>query len=857
MDHLIKLCFLLILGVQLSGCAKFDELYGRQQGHTVVSIGTQHSRSYAMKPLNLSAILTGGMMVYAVKDDGSRQAVNLADETGQLTLNFPNGNYIFYGFGWDAANLAATSPRCGMTGVTTLAGVDTTITLNMTSGNCTSQSPFSPTFAQASGASILPLKLVPCNRYNDLTVATGAGNCQTGTESSNFIKGNTTAAVGNGDYLAGSSGIVFAAPITNTALPELYFSDLATGTQRKLNKPFPASAAGVTQVKAIPGTSRAVFLADLNTSGTQELFVHDSSTKTITKISQASPVTGFGGVKDFKIGVEVVSGVTNTYVVFVGDMDSVGVNELYSVLVSGSTSPYPTPVKISGTITTGGTGIYQCTTNCGGTSTWRFSLSTEVNTMKTTNTSNAYVVYAAQKTSTSPKELFIASYSGANLPGSTPSGTKISSSELISLTDSAEDVAFTFDGGWILYHNHGTSVDGIYEVKFNAAAAPSATAAVISTSAVYPFFVPSNTSTKIAFTAATTSLTLNLVDLTNIPGAAAMYSTLASGTPGFAGIKFTPNDANVVFATKNPSSKIVGLFSVNTTPTFVPTQLNTTPITGGTLWPRKPGGGYDYFQISSDGLNVVYMEDQTTVSSVNLYYAVIGTAGDTQISKAIGVSTTKSVMGFVIAGTTVYYTSANDTANVYQFYSTSMTAAPTIANLSGSSVAGTTMAYMDGDNAFWSTANKIMYSASSPAGGSNKEIYIYDIGSGQHIRLTKINGGSPGLGSFKVSMLPYGFTAGGPPQTFGLASISSVCLPTSAFSDGIAIPTPVVVPLGTPGTGTSPFAVQVDVYPQVTGCTGTPVSTIFPSGLTNSPLAGSAKLLGDGSSNLSLYINDK
>ena len=185
MKKLSRIFLLLILGLQFSACGSVDKFFEREAAKNVTTVIIGAQRPHGFSTLATPTILVGGLFIYALKDDGSRQAGFLNDETGFLTMTLPNGNYTFYGVGWAATNLSSpgsssTYLRCGTSAPVALSGVATNVALAMNASNCTgAQSVFAPPLAQSAGT-ITNLSLSYCSTYNTLASVSAGGGCQAG-----------------------------------------------------------------------------------------------------------------------------------------------------------------------------------------------------------------------------------------------------------------------------------------------------------------------------------------------------------------------------------------------------------------------------------------------------------------------------------------------------------------------------------------------------------------------------------------------------------------------------------------------------------------------------------------------------
>jgi WD40-like Beta Propeller Repeat len=840
------LAWILAVTTFLPACGKFHDLFGRLKT-TKVTVGGRRS---GLAPF---AVLNGGMLVYALKDDGNAQSIFLPDETQPATLNLPNGNYAFTAVGWDLATLTGT-PRCGDAGQTySLTGTDTDVTIDMNPANCTTAG--NPYFnAQSySGSTEIPLQLVFCAPDTNLGSMTYSSDCSGGLESSMFAKGNSSATIGEGDYFPYNSIMVYVA--NPVSLNELYATTVGSdGTDVvRLSPPPPAGSTGVISTRAIPNTNKGLFIMNMGSSAGNALFLYDLSTLDSTQISQT--LTGRQGVQEFRIAPD------GSYVVFVSDAAASGQYDLYSVPLAGPT--YPAPARISAT-QAGMPGIHNCG-SCTGDHRWDFDINPD--------STNPFVVYsAAQASSTTTYNLFIASLTGATVAASAnicgaplsniPSGTAISCGEVPYPGGVVDSVRFTYDSRHLIYHvNYSTqnwlySIDTTYNTTASTltASAPNS----ITSNSPLPWTTPGNASTKVIyFTNVSSQLSAHVVDLANPSSTNKGLQNFTTPEQGVAATQFSPDDNTVFIVTQNSSMIPIHLLSLTTNPTGNFSGVTYTDYSGllsgsQKIYSLAKGKNNNYFTIDNSNTYLIYSSDQNTAGNVELFYSTIGTNGASAISGTGITSSANSVNSFTVTpGGIVYFSASIDIPGRPEIYSTTLTAGPTPIRIGSGYTLGNVSEVSANP-----TGDGLFIKAAPHSNASALEGWIYDIANNSYTEVTRFPDGSPsGLGRVMVSLMTYDLGGDNP-----VPAIQSTCMGyLSGSSDGGVIQDPVKtisVPTGLGGGTASPFVVAVDVFPLATSCTGPSVRYLFKDGIANPVADGTSALVGDSSSVLRLFINE-
>ena len=133
----------------LGSCGEIRKNFSRlSSDQTEVILSTNASPSeQGFEPQSVT--LSGGLIVYAVREDGTRRAVSIPDQNQSLSMVLPNGDYHFYAVGWVDSGLESLSPpstdlRCGMSQKVELRGMGQNINLSLDTASCQNQSVFAP-----------------------------------------------------------------------------------------------------------------------------------------------------------------------------------------------------------------------------------------------------------------------------------------------------------------------------------------------------------------------------------------------------------------------------------------------------------------------------------------------------------------------------------------------------------------------------------------------------------------------------------------------------------------------------------------------------------------------------------------
>lgn len=889
MKSVARIFFFLSLTLPLASCGKFFGQFDRlKEGFTRITVNHDNGGRVPndmqlgfQGPKQIAnSILGGGIIVWAYDTLGNRTySGTLSDETGSLQMTLPNSTYAFYGFGWPTANLTDTTSgptqgvRCGSAPNMTLSGVAPAapITISLAdSSACYYNGFFTPTAMQATSPipTINTLNVEFCNSATSFSGFTSSSTCSGQFGSSNFFAGTSATDVGRAIFFPGTKTLVFeASHDKGTGSPpnqpyELYATDTTNGSQHKVALPI-TSGYGIKTIAGNANKNKA-FVIVKNSTGSNSLWAYDITTKVATQISQ-TPIGGAAGVQDVRVSPD------GNWVVWVGDMDAVGVFELYAnpTGTDGSNSYQTTGTKISGTGVTGA-GVYQQCTGCDMNS-YDFQISQN----------SKYVVYSSQNVTSTANKMYIATldnsgFTNVNLGGSNvgaqSSGFNISSTEVSSATDYIDYVGTTFDGSQLLYHAHATSTDKIYvrSVSYNAstgALVVSAPSTLVTTGATGPYYVTANSHNMAAvFSAVSTTYTASLVPDLTVPGT--IYTMINNNmstvtSPGFGKGAFTSTDADfVVGFTGVPSTTTVGV-DVWSSHTNLVTNLGGNPfsyVSGPLASPKQVtatgGDGRSLFQLSADGSSLVIVADQATAGIAKVQKGVFGTGTptvtDVSDPRVTTAATTVTSAGFDGSGN-IYYT-ANLDATTTQLWQ-APGSSPFNATALNSPAAGISVAKQIGGGDDMKTGStKLVVLGTTSTFPSIKQAWLYDTSTGSYLKMISLGqtGTSPdGVGSFRISMLQT--QDGGTTYT---TAFDSGCLGLNAnAADGTQMNTSVRLPAGT--SATAPFATRVDVYPLAVGCSGTPISYNFPNGIGTALGSTSGAALFGTSSISTLFLNDK
>lgn len=844
----------LIALATLSGCGKFLDNFSRLPGGFTKVVFNHDSQS--ARDLNIGLlgqgtvhannVLNGGAIIYARNaQSGTIFSGTMQNEGGTLSLTLPNGDYSFSAVGWPDANLSDLSSnyvRCGTAPALTLSGQSQDVTFNLADTTACYNSADFAVSAMKSSPTIGTLMLNFCHQSTNLINKTLADYCQGVDLSSNFYAGNaTTAKIDKVSYFSSSDTIMFTASHdsyqTSSSTPptapyELFRFDHSSGKQTKI--PLALSGGyGVVSPQQPNSHNKLIFLVR-NGSGPASLWSYNLSDGVFAQISQTPPSGTTNGVKEFSLSDD------GNWVVFVGDMDTVSLDELYSVPIpADSVATFAAPTKISGALT--GTGVAHCASCTGGNS-YYFNISR--------GNASPYVAFAGA-TSASLTPLLFASMDGlpipsttiAGTPGSnTPSGIQISGGEIGTTGDYTDNIAFSPTGQYLIYHAHSGSYEKAMTVQVNYTPGTSLTVTApvqIMQGITQPFFVTGASTTKaILFSGSipggnNTTTTVSVVDLT--APATTLYSLFnengASGLDVSSNLLTQSDSVFVVAFQDHSTSNAVDLVSVST---ISSSNLSTTPYsyTGGALPSPKQiksisGSGNNFFRLApGNTFSLLFISDKATTSTFQLWSASL--AGAPVDSSGTGISSTVPVVSATYASNgSIYFAAPIDITGTNELYLSNPGSQPT--RVGSSSSIGSIKDL--GDSSDTGGLGLVLPLDAAPLSASGiLQPFLYHTSTGVFEGMGRIgaqnSGSNPsGVGRVRITMLQANDGINFTP------AFDSGCLSfTGATQDGQHLPTTVRVPTGT-GGNTSPFATAIDVFPLGLDCSGPPQRHLLPNGI--------------------------
>lgn len=132
-----------LASLALTSCGELKEKFGRQQGHTLVTVNAPASCPSGYCTSAWPSI-GGGMMIYAQGVNGTAFATTIplnlnsaSSATAQISL--PNGQYMFYAVAWDGSGTTSLNGQAGCgqtTGPQFLTGGAQSVNLVVTTAGC-------------------------------------------------------------------------------------------------------------------------------------------------------------------------------------------------------------------------------------------------------------------------------------------------------------------------------------------------------------------------------------------------------------------------------------------------------------------------------------------------------------------------------------------------------------------------------------------------------------------------------------------------------------------------------------------------------------------------------------------------
>ncbi len=825
---------LLLLTPLFFGCSNFLEKFSRSDASTTtVSFSTKNASL-------LSATLPGGIMVYAEREqDYFKASVKMDNEDDFVTLTLPNGSYEFLAVGWPTAGLTG-NPKCGYhiqpAGTVNLNGNPVMVTIDLTNANCDDDF-FAPTPNFRTGSVFNPMELKFCNTHVDISGFSAGQLCDQTRESTRFVKGRTSGGIGAGGegfFDPTTSRVVYQGDPHVANRKEVFSVDFdGIGTVKESGTSTQGTFS-VTDVRGVPGKGKVVFSANKDSTSV-ELFISDIGQANPSKISGAlaSPGAAFG-VKAFKVNS------TGTHVIFVGDMDTTGIYEVYSVNISTGARTKLNPTVSAGTGVKDSTGY------------WLMEVSPDGNS----------VAWVSTSTSATIKALYSASVTGAAGSGVKLSGTAPQANFEVN------SLEFTYDSAKVVWSgDYGT--DNIVEL-FVATTNDDDSSLLISdvpgTGGVMgrPFL--SKNSLKIVYAA----------DLNGFNNQRSVFSADLSVASPFNRTQIHTISAvntNLYNLQFNSDSTKVAYFSDAITPgTYkiysatigsAGSQVDRSHTTAASM-PFQTGGGGgsgDPIQITSDG-RVFYKGALTAnPSDYGIYEFSLGDALAATL-KSQAHSAGREVPSFHLGFGKLFFPFDLTTDSIYQlFYFTPGSAPISEMSVLSSELNSVKSIFIpkESHETLPSYPNA-MAIAGFPSGGTLEELYFLPdyTNPSALTKVSHIYEQASGAGKFQIHFLEYVTDPAGNIVSYSPA-ISSACLDGPATDGGARSLSAdsIRFPSGD-GIDDSPFAMAIDVFPEAIDCSGSPERIIFRNGLASpstSNLAGKLRLTNSGSTPV-LFIKD-
>ena len=819
MNKYLYLC----LALHLTCCGKFNEKFGRlpkEHGNTRVVIGNASRGNFQA----LTPILSGGLMVYILRDDGSRQSLYLVNETSSTTVSLPNGNYSFYAYGWDGPSLTSSSPRCAWVGPMALAGTDTSVELNLNNSNC-----ITPQFSSVFSSPLsMPISFVYCGHNTDLTTKTNFGTCIGNDRSDHFIVGNTSGKVARSDYNSTSHNLVFTGNM-NSNLSEVFATNVDSGLQRRISaNMITGSSQGAVDVLSVPGTSKVLYIAEQSVVGLRDLYVVDlsSSSPPIRLSNHGQPNSGTGataptGVAEMRVSSD---GKKVLYIEDTHTTVSPGfAMDLWMVDIDGSSnSGYTaTPIKISGSLSGSARGIKSsCSSGCSGFHNYLFEFSPQT-------TNQPYVLWVNDELQANSFNLL-----GVQASGSGPFTPTNFSNATGGM--SVDSIQFSAQKTSLIYHvSSASSISQIWALNLTSPGPNPVRLDIDSSGGITQsnFFI-ANQSSQIGYFSRTNTPAYIVYTVDYTSGTPALqYHWTLSNNPMETAIngEFSPTDATIVFtssyssATTPPTANVIYSDSMaNPNHTVALANFTSPNFIAGSNQDKQKLFSFDS---SSPATKVTYLAGQT--GSLSIYSSDLGVSSSNNLTSAI----TGIVSSFAVYNNTIYF------SNGSVLYSVPVAGgSPTSITIPPAMNIGAIIGIAQ-KSEFKTDSLILSAYASGQSTSNSKEIFSYDLTNASFQRLSKLCGtcmDPSGLGRFRVSVLGYGPTsaANASGATF-TPTIQGGCLPTNSSSDGLASSASTYLPQNNQAGFDSPYSVRLDVFSQATNCNGTPTSTtIFPYGFT-------------------------
>lgn len=801
---------------------------------------------------SIANVAIGGILVYAIRSDGYREAVKLDHEGDAREFSLPNGQYKFVAVGWDAANLGGTT-RCGNatnpgngSELFELNGSALTVPITISNANCDSDSFAAVGFRNTS--TFANLEFVFCGGSVDMSGFTSATTCGAGKESYRFFIGNQSGGVGadhagiSGD---GSRFVYMADPHEDNRMELFSVNFSGTGTV-KLN---PALATGgyVLEFEAVPNSNKIVYLAKQDNPAVPELYLATIGQPGSTKISgTVETLSATWGVKTFRISPD------GRWVIFVGKMENTpGVAELYSVDLQ--TTGYPR----ANLNTAPADGIYESPPSSGH---WIFDIA---------KTPPYKVLFAANLAPNAPgiNHLYTVNPDNSMF-------TQISSAACGNVTAmEVQEALFNYNGSKVLWRQDCAN-DNIMEA-FVAPSTGGTSYEIHDSTSIQNgtgrLFV--SPLADIAVFTADESAQTDMMDIYSVDFATLTQAAIDSsrtklfdetGTTGLHvdRLEFSPDGGKIIYI-KDTSGPMYKLFGAT-----IGAADSHTLLSGSTFqtpgFPAGGGGGPDRRFFFANNNDIYYLTDSASHSGKNAFFKSPINAAGTMVGldPTVQTNSLSTVMMATLAPNgKVFYTMDVNAVGQYEVIQYDPSGpANTNRNYSSYIPSIFEMHFPEPDEpSIGGFTNGAVLTGQHDMTTTHRDMWLlrdYTAATPEFVKLTRNwNGGT--LGRFKLVLLRYKSDPAGNLME-SATGLESLCITPSMGTDGAPNPIgSVKIPAGPVGAA-NPFVLAIDIYPEASGCTGTPSRILLPRGLANhtiGPNAAQVKAFGSGST-ARIFIRD-
>jgi hypothetical protein len=790
----------------LFGCSKFLEKFSRSDSSTTqVSFTTQNAGL-------LTATLPGGILVYAEREqDFLKASLKLDDENDSSILNLPNGTYEFLAVGWPSPGLTG-NPKCGFHiqpgGPVALTGAPVTVTIDLTNANCDDDY-FAPSPTYRTGSTFNFFEFKFCNAFVDISGFTGTNICDQTRESVRFIKGRTGTGVG-------AAGEGFPDP---TVLRMVYQADPHVPNRKEV---FSVDFDGVGTVKesgtstqgsfsvdtiqSVPGEGKVIFSANKD-STSRELFISDVGVGNPTKISGAlaSPGAAYG-IKSFRVNS------TGTHVVFVGDMDTTGIFEVYSVHLDSGVRTKLNPTVSSGTGVKDNSGY------------WLMDVSPDGNS----------VAWVATSTSASVKAMYSASVSGGAGSGVKLSGT------VPQVNFEVMDFSFTHDSAKVVWSGDYTTdnISEIYVANTNDDDSSQIINEAPGTFGVKGKILVAKDSLDIIYIADrngfNNQFSVYSADLgVASPFARTRIHTITSTNSNIHNLKFNDTETKVAYFSDAAVPGTYKIYSATLGSTDSHVDRSHTSAASMPFEIGGGGGGDGPIQITTDD-RVFYRGSLTGgVADLGIYEFSLGDSALATL-KSQAHSTSREVPSFTLGYGKLFFPFDLTTDNIHQlFYFTPGSAPISELSVLGGNLGSVKGVFIPKGSDTLPGYPNAMAIAGFASGTTLEDLFFLpDYNNPSDLRqISHSYHQTSGIGKFQIHMLEYRTDPAGN-IFYSTPAISSACLdgPTVDGSGRSLSVEAIRFPTGD-GLDDSPFAAAIDIFPEAEDCSGSPQRLVFRNGI--------------------------